>query len=293
MRGRFHAKEDTPMRRDEASRVRKRERALVPFCRGLLSLILLLTLAGCYAGQPLREPAAYAPPEAASSQGNTLSDPSGGPGIDLRGGLTERKAVALALRRSPSLDALRHRTEAARFDIRLARVLPNPELGVGDLRAGHLRSLFPGTANASAPFQGVDLGARWVPPYPAVRGARIRAARYRLEETEADLETASAGLVARVRLLHATLFSLDEELRTVTDLVDLRSRQRELTSRAVEQMSATVLDEGAAQLAYLETCQRWKGCASPARRPSRNSVPCCVCLRPTPSGSWRRRSPAA
>ncbi|GEM_PF-2718679 len=239
---------------DRIDRIRNGQRpAAGPACCGLLSLILIVALAGCYAAQPLREPSVSSgPSDGAWSLTEAFGDSSGGPKVELRDGLTEQEAVALALRRSPSLSALRHRREAAKGEIGIARALPNPEFRVGDLRAGRLRSLFPGEDDSFIPFQGVDLGARWSLPYPAVMGARIRAARHGLEEAEAELEGACSGLAARVRLLHAAASALEEEVRLAVNLVDLRRRQRDLTSRAVERMSATVLDEGAAQLEYLE-----------------------------------------
>jgi cobalt-zinc-cadmium efflux system outer membrane protein len=202
--------------------------------RRTLLLAAALAGAGCYHAQPLDTAALLnelrqgdpLPPPAAPPPGATASD------------LDEAHAVALALFWNPGLRAFRNARGVAEGEVTTAGALANPVLR---LELTHIQS----------DTRGMDLRLSWAPPQPGVRGGRVAAARAHVEDVAGQIAEREWDLACDVRVAHATLLALDEELRVAQATVANRRKLSALITQRVAKGGSTRFDLDLAQLSLV------------------------------------------
>lgn len=168
-------------------------------------------------------------------------------------GLTEARAVELALAQSPSLKALSARIDEFRAEVDMASRWENPQLRVQSLRSDLLVApALSGASYADHPFQRTKIGLRWSPPELGAEKQGRTEAEFDVSEAKAERAQAERDLAARVRSLHATAVSLAKQLQLAQGAVDRRDKLRQLLKRRVDQGAATSLDWSISEIDFLD-----------------------------------------
>jgi len=102
---------------------------------------------------------------------------------------------------------------------------------------------------------------------------------------QAELEQRRRDLVASVRLAHAKLLELDQQLRLATVAIELRDQLRNLIARRLEHQAATALDGSLAELDLLAAVSD-RAALSTERRDRYLELSSCWASLPRPSLRW-------
>jgi outer membrane protein TolC len=167
--------------------------------------------------------------------------------------LTEERAVEMALRNNSALSAASHRVEETHALEDAANRWNNPELRVQNLRSDHLlEPAIHGSSYPNHPFEKAAIGLRWSPPELGQRTEWRAEADLHTSQASAELALSQRSTAARVRALHATVLSLDAQLAVARDAQEDRERTRRILQRRVEQQAATIVEQSAAEVDFLD-----------------------------------------
>jgi outer membrane protein TolC len=167
--------------------------------------------------------------------------------------LTESRAVELALANSPALKALSSRIDEAQAEVDVAGRWNNPQLRFQNLRSDLLVSpAISGATYADNPFERMRVGLRWSPPELGLQKERRSAAQLEVAEAKALRAQGERDLAARVRSLHATALSLEQQLGLAQSGLAQRDQLRQLARHRVAQSAGTSLDLSLAEIDYLD-----------------------------------------
>ncbi|MFH0901966.1 MAG: TolC family protein [Pseudomonadota bacterium] len=196
-------------------------------------------------------PPAVAPtPPSSSSAAPVLADPDTGKTAGSSpetarlqpGRSSTDQAVALALVHNPDIRAARYERGIAEGEVMATEALANPSLR---LEALDLQDL--GEAGV-----GFGVALSWEPPRPIVRSARQRRAQAQVTEEEQEIREQEWRIATAVRVSHATLVALAEQVRIFEDAVSTRQHLVGLVEQRMAQGAATRIDLGIARLAAVE-----------------------------------------
>jgi multidrug efflux system outer membrane protein len=126
----------------------------------------------------------------------------------------------------------------AEGEIVTAGALANPALR---LETTHLQTVSPGRL-------GWSVGIAWDPPQPGVRSARRGVAEAHLKETESQIREREWALASDVRVAHATLLAIDEQIQVAEDTVGNRRRLTETVEHRLSQGASTRFELDLARL---------------------------------------------
>jgi outer membrane protein, heavy metal efflux system len=164
--------------------------------------------------------------------------------VNLADGISPDEAVALALTRSPQIQALRKGRSAAELGVPAAKVLPDPEIRTGRVDfvddAGGLWS------------QNYNLALRWSPPRLGERNLKGSTALGKVSEVTGEIAVAEQRLAAEVRLLHMKIVFLDEQIKLADAAVKLREQMVEFLDAQVEAGVKNILDQNMADLSLAD-----------------------------------------
>ena len=204
---------------------------------------LLSVATGCYQAQPLDARALLNELRAADrtepGAGATAVPPKA------LGTLTEERSVAVALVWNRGMRAFRHQHGVAEGEVIAAGALENPQLRT---ELTHLQNLRYSSSNCPANAAGADcslgwdLRLSWMPPQPGVRGGKIGAARARMEDVDRQINEREWALACDVRVAHAELLAVDEQIRIAKDTIANRKRLSDVVGRRVERGGTTRFD---------------------------------------------------
>lgn len=166
--------------------------------------------------------------------------------FDPRDGLTVIEASAVAVRRHPSLVALRRDVGAAEATLVEAGLLPDPVLGwdAMDAVAG---VAIDGKVEDPAWLAGASL--TWQVPRPGEIDAREGQARAGIGADAAALARAEWALVRQVHLAYVRRLTADARAAQIERLLGIAREARTYFARARAAGAATALDESLAQVA--------------------------------------------
>ncbi len=204
----------------------------------------MLIAGGCYHAEPLDTRAMLAELRRADP---LPAAPAATGANSAAGALTEEQSIALALSFNRDLRTLRLTRGIAEGEIQTAGELSNPVLRLEML---HVQR---GFSNL-----GWDARVSWTPPQPGVRAGRKGAATARLDEVDREVSEREWMLACDVRVAHATLLAIDEEIRVAEDTITNRRKLAELVSRRVAKGGTTRFDLDLSQLS-LATAERAHG----------------------------------
>lgn len=160
-------------------------------------------------------------------------------------GLSETRAVELALEHDAGLKALRAEFRVAEAEIDNAGQFDNPEIRVTQFR---VRDLADGTPS-------VDLSLRAPIPRPGEIDALVAEAQAAAAVAEAEVATGSRRVASEVRLLFQELLLLDAETQAALASVEIRSRLLELVTKQAQSGLTTKVDLAYAELALEQARQ--------------------------------------
>lgn len=177
--------------------------------------------------------AAAAPPAPPAPASPASSEPA------LPGPLDEDHAVLWALQSNPALRAARAERAVAEGQIKSATALQNPSLRVELLHA----------QETSAARLGFDAMLQWTPPQPVGLLAQRDGARAHRDQVQHEIAEQEWAVASAVRLCHATLLELGEQMRLYTAALELRKRVVALLRTRMHHGGATALEVNLADLA--------------------------------------------
>lgn len=210
-----------------------------------IAVIAVTALAGCvnYAPRPL-DARAELTALASRSLPDVVTERGGDPmpgipiaAFDLSDGVNEGEAVAVALTLNPDLQVARASIGESEALLVSARVLPNPELGVG------FQQGFNGT-----PGFVLDADLLFELLKPGERSARVGAAAARAEASRAAVLAQEYHLATDVRRQVLTVLVAERQLALLDDEASLRKRAEELVRQRKEVGEGNELEVSAATL---------------------------------------------
>jgi outer membrane protein TolC len=167
--------------------------------------------------------------------------------------LSETQAVELALKNSPRLRAERDSVDEARALTDVATRWNNPQLRVSGVRYDQtVKPAFTSDPYPLDPLYHTRVALRWAPPELGQRGAREAESKADEARAEVSLVMATRDLVARVRGLHATVLSYDEQLKLGKEVLRQREQLRDLVKSRLALSAATRLDQSLSEVDLLD-----------------------------------------
>lgn len=167
--------------------------------------------------------------------------------------LSEARAVDMALKNSPRLRAQQDSVDEARALTDVATRWNNPQLRVSGLRYDQtIKPAFTSDSYPLDPLYHTHVALRWAPPELGQRGAREAEAKADEARANMSLTMATRDLVARVRSLHATVLSYDEQLALGQEVLHQREQLRDLVKSRLALSAATRLDLSLSEVDYLD-----------------------------------------
>lgn len=160
-------------------------------------------------------------------------------------GLSESRAVELALENDAGLKALRAEFRVAEAEVENAGQLENPEIRVTQFR---VRDLVEGTPS-------IDLSLRAPIPRPGEMDALVAEAKAAAAVADADVATGSRRVASEVRLLYQELLLLDAETQAAHASVEIRTRLLDLVQKQAQSGITTKVDLAYAELALEQAHQ--------------------------------------
>lgn len=199
---------------------------------------------GCFHATPYSPSAAHeqwrAAQQADAARASTSADPTArGPG------LTADEAYALALARSPDVEALSAATDAATAEIQAARQLDNPQLRLTGFNVDDVISSQPA----------LNIGLRVPIPRPGTVHAQVAAAEVIADGQRSVAEDAKRLLRQRIDLSFAELTVLTEDLAHATRATELHARRSEELAARADQAVATRVDVARAEVERARAAQ--------------------------------------
>lgn len=180
---------------------------------------------------------------AGSRSARALEDAAPSSSRDARA-LTPDEAVQRALSRSDEVRAVSLQVEIARTED-TAPILKAPQIQVGH------RSLN-AIGEQVDPFDDSQVGVAWSPPRLEEMGlSQAIGAKDADADVLTDVDSAAAALAVEVRLLHAKVLSLRDEVALATQRVTLLEKVAALQERRVAEGVATALDTGLTSMELL------------------------------------------
>jgi len=167
--------------------------------------------------------------------------------------LTEEQAVEQALQNSPQVRYRGHTVEEAEAQTEAGLAWNNPFLRFSGLRYDQLidpaidRRSYP-----DYPLYHSSMALRWSPPGLGERGARRAQGQANEADARMELAIARRDITALVRKLHAQIVNYDTQLALGRDVIEQRSKLRDLIKSRLEQHAATLLDESLSEIDYLD-----------------------------------------